>query len=531
MKKRIFLMLAIVAVLVCALAITVGAQEIKRFETDELQSGENITYLEGINEDMYLSDTGRNNSFYELLDPDFMARAVLKNSDGTYTTYPAWYFITYIQYLNGAEYSYTTDRINAMSDITGETYSTSSIIRFEFPEYKAGHGFSIKSYGSYGFVNAKYVRVPSHATSISFRNAQNLVEIEYAPGTVITSVSDKAFVDCHSLEIVRMPNSATSMGSEIVCFWSTNGSTAALKEIYLGASMASMGTKNPLNTANVNGLKIYVPETIDGATYSFSTHFPAKSMLIFTGTKAQAEAFGALKTISYEEYKESGFAHEAGTIVYGYSACDAFYDGQHVEKTQDTNPCVLVDCENCRVQNLYVGNDSTHILASTTVYARYDMAGEDVIYCTNAGCIHRVATEAPALFKCLGYSVQSFGKGGVALAYSVNGEAIEEYTLKTGNSLKYGVFAVLKDKLGDNDVFSADGTVADGVINAEVSGYALSVFEIKVTGFSDEQKDIKLAIGAYVEIENECAKEYSYMQFGTPNDGEKYSFVSYNDIA
>ena len=73
-------------------------------------------------------------------------------------------------------------------------------------------------------------------------------------------------------------------------------------------------------------------------------------MLIFTGTKEQAEAFEAIKTISYEEYVASGFAHEAGTIVYGYSVCDAFYDGAHVEKTADENPCILADCENCNVK-------------------------------------------------------------------------------------------------------------------------------------------------------------------------------------
>ena len=82
--KKIFLVLA-VAVLLCVLSISVSAEGIKKFETNELQSGDNITYLEGIDEDMYLSDAGRNNSFYELVDPNFTARAVLENSDGTYT--------------------------------------------------------------------------------------------------------------------------------------------------------------------------------------------------------------------------------------------------------------------------------------------------------------------------------------------------------------------------------------------------------------------------------------------------------------
>jgi hypothetical protein len=159
------------------------------------------------------------------------------------------------------------------------------------------------------------------------------------------------------------------------------------------------------------------------------------------------------------------------------------------------------------------------------------MAGEDVIYCTNKGCIHRVATEAPALFKCLGYSVQTYGAGGFSLAYSVNTEAIDEYTLKTGNSVAYGVFAVLKDKLGNSDVFGTDGKTADGVVSAEVSAHSLCAFEIKVVGFDDSQKDIKLAIGAYVSVTKDGTTEYSYMQDDTK--GERvgnYYIVSYNDI-
>ncbi len=530
MKKKIFLMLATVATLICVLSIAVNAQEIKKFATDEFQSEDNITYLEGINEDMYLTQDGRDNSFYELLDPNFTARAVLKNSDGTYTTYPSWYFISFTHYSNGADYAYTMDRINALSEVTGETYSTSSIIRFELPEYKENHTFKIKTSTVLGMSKVKYIRVASHITSIGFQNTNDLVEIEYAPGSNITSLPNKAFKDCHSLEVIRIPNTAKSMGNEVVVFWSTSESTAALKEIYLGASMATLGTKDALKTANVDGLKIYVPATLNGATYTFDKYFPAESMLIFTGTQAQAEAFGASKVISYEEYVETGFAHEAGTIVYGYSVCDAFYDGKHVEKTEDNNPCILADCEICNVKNLYVGNESTHSKATTIVYENYDKAGSKIVYCTNEGCIYNVTTETPALFTCLGYSSPVDDRGELAIGYTVNNEAISEYEKVTGKTLKYGVFAVLKDKLGTSDIFNANGEVVNGAINAEISGNNYAAVELKITGFTDDYKDTKLAMGVYVALTDGETAEYSYLQSGTPNENEKYSFISYNDI-
>ena len=71
---------------------------------------------------------------------------------------------------------------------------------------------------------------------------------------------------------------------------------------------------------------------------------------------------------------------------------------------------------------------------------------------------------------------------------------------------------------------------ADGVINAEITNVDFAAFELKIVGFTDEQKDTKLAIGAYVAVTDGEATEYSYMQSGEPNENEKYCFVSYNDI-
>ena len=133
-------------------------------------------------------------------------------------------------------------------------------------------------------------------------------------------------------------------------------------------------------------------------------------------------------------------------------------------------------------------------------------------------------------FVCLGYSAPEDGRGGIAIGYTVNNEAIIQYEKITGKTLKYGVFAVAKDKLGTNDVFAEDGTVADGVINAEISNHGFVAFELKIIGFTDEYKDLKLAMGAYVAVTDGETTEYSYMQSGEPNENEKYCFVSYNDI-
>ena len=174
----------------------------------------------------------------------------------------------------------------------------------------------------------------------------------------------------------------------------------------------------------------------------------------------------------------------------------------------------------------YLNNDKAILVG--IVYSNYSQNGEKTVICGNCG--EQAILEVPALFTCLGYSAPEDGRGGIAIGFTVNNVAIAEYEEATGKTLKYGVFAVMKDKLGTNDIFAEDGTAAEGVISAEITNYQFVAFELKIVGFTDEQKDTKLAMGAYVAVTDGETTEYSYMQSGEPDENEKYCFVSYNDI-
>ena len=79
-------------------------------------------------------------------------------------------------------------------------------------------------------------------------------------------------------------------------------------------------------------------------------------------------------------------------------------------------------------------------------------------------------------------------------------------------------------------MFDEDGMPNDGAIKAEV-GAGFTILEIKVAGFATEdQKDEKLALGVYVETTVEEKKEYSFLNQKAPQQGDKYYFVSYNDV-
>ena len=65
---------------------------------------------------------------------------------------------------------------------------------------------------------------------------------------------------------------------------------------------------------------------------------------------------------------------------------------------------------------------------------------------------------------------------------------------------------------------------------SEMTKYNISVFELKMTGFADNQKDTKIVFGAYVAVTDDEETAYSYIQIGTPKENEKYYAASYNDI-
>ena len=136
--------------------------------------------------------------------------------------------------------------------------------------------------------------------------------------------------------------------------------------------------------------------------------------------------------------------------------------------------------------------------------------------------------KAPALFACKGYSASKTGDG-ISLGFDINKGAIANYTEKTGKTIKYGVFAGIETYLGTNDIFAED--ISEKVITAEIARTDFAGFDVKLVGFTtDIQKNTALAMGAYVAVTDGEKTTYSYMQLGTPDEGAKYFFASFNDL-
>ena len=179
-------------------------------------------------------------------------------------------------------------------------------------------------------------------------------------------------------------------------------------------------------------------------------------------------------------------------------------------------------------------NGGEHDLENATViniaYTDFSKAGCKTLKCAKCGA-EDITDEAPALFTCLGYSAPENGDGGISIKYTVNATAIEEYTKATGKSLSYGMFATTKQAIGNSDIFDKDGNTVNGAIALDVTKSNFTFIALKMVGFeTEESKNAEFAIGAYVVTTKDEQKSYSYLQQGTPVNGEKYAYIKYNDF-
>ena len=231
--------------------------------------------------------------------------------------------------------------------------------------------------------------------------------------------------------------------------------------------------------------------------------------------------------------EEANCLHGRGTVTYCYCGYIMAQETEGVlgEHTYEDDGDCTTECL-CTVCNETMVEARQHIIKETITYLNgFLNVGEKTGTCLNEGCLKNITPKITnPLFACLGYSAPEDGRGGIAIGYTVNNEAIDEYTSITGKSLTYGVFVASKNKLGDNDIFDQEGNKANGVVSVEITSYEFAVFELKVIGFTDENKDKALAMGAYAAVTTEGTTEYVYMQDSEPDDGEKYSYVTYNGI-
>ncbi|MBE6674827.1 MAG: hypothetical protein E7596_06940 [Ruminococcaceae bacterium] len=315
-----------------------------------------------------------------------------------------------------------------------------------------------------------------------FQDTQ-LEKITFEEGSQIKVIPYRCFYMCKKLKEVVLPNTVEEVHSRAFQFTWFDG-TGSLEKLVLGANFKTFKSSNSeyYYVRGSNSLKeVYLPATfnadnIDANTaYQLFSYCP-NAVFYYCGTE---EAWDALiAKIPLKKNNETGQdtneyilnAKANGKVVFNYSACDAFYNGNH-QAGGDYN----------------IEYSGKEWLSAATKYKA----------CENCTAKADVKELAP-LFVSLGYSTN--GKGDIVQGFSFNNKDRAEYEAVLG-TISYGVVAAIdnrEDKTQGADVFALEK-----YISCDLSKAKYDFFDIKISGITEDAIDIAIFFCAYTEIGGE----------------------------
>ncbi len=421
--------------------------------------------------------------------------------------------------------------------------------------------------------NLEAINIPSSVTVINgngkqngapFYNGYSLKSVTFASMDNLTVMKNSVFAGCTSLQTIKLPNSVTEIGN--YCF----SNCASLKEISLPNSLKTIAnhafawctslevikmgssfayfnnTGDNSFTYSAGSIKeIYIPKSFYATTPDVTNNYKvsyafhgvsADCKFFYCGTAAEFEIAKAnfltqksatsnngrfinATVISYADYLADPDGYATGNyVICGYSTCDAFFNGIHTEKTDDSNPCWLTECGLCGVKDVYSGNESTHNLTTEMIYENYLANGVKKSYCTNENCTHPVNEESIApLFEFKGYSSNNDGE--MCVTYNINTVAIKEYTDFYGEALtfSYGI------------VVAANNTnpyaLSEKVVKVDLSSNEYTAVDFRLKGLGESTKDLAIAMNMYVvETKGESTTVYYLTSEGTSKTAELITY-------
>ena len=324
-----------------------------------------------------------------------------------------------------------------------------------------------------------------------FQECRALNNLVFPDG--ITSIGPNAFENCNAMTEVILPNSVVSIGKKTFAYMDN------LETISFGAGLSKL-TASDHNLELLDGcpkLKyVYMPSCFATEVQNTGNGIlrtGTNVTIFFTGTFEQAEAIKAKlpangnplianaefiaynPDINYFENAEGvNYAQTYGKtiLVYNYSACEAFYNGEH-----DV-------AENYTLE--YVGER----LLSAAVKSKA---------CSK--CIFKVdRTDLAPLFESLGYS--SYVDGTITQGYKMNSDLLGDYEDVLGD-ITYGVIAAADKRADDEREGGVDIFSLEKYLSHDLGKSPYDHFDIKIGGITEEHINTYLFFCAYVKIGEE----------------------------
>ena len=489
MKKKIFLMLAMIAVVACMLALAVSAESVHAGKVD---LDATVTLSDGTVVNLFDSE-GNALIWYENKDGELKSIRADIGIDGENKV--DFQINNWVGWVSGKEAN-QFDKI--IITVDGVEYGSGDIVVFSIMDddvvitssKKGRVGKAVNCYEN-AFKDAKkleyaFLRLDTLAFyKDSFRGASNLKYVNFEDLAELVDITANSFQDCTSLgPTLVLPMSVKNIGT------ATFRNCTSLETVVLSDKVSSLGSYDAFMDCK-KLTTIVIPGTLTNVPINSFKNSTAITKVCYVGTKEQAEAFIAsaassggnpviaeLTIISYADYEK--LADKSGKyFIYDYNYCAAFNGGNHTMAGNAVMQAVdyfkdITFADTCTVCN------GTFVDASLTINPLFTWKGFSVSEQADAnGC----------------YSVTQ--------GFYVDMEAIKAYAaIKT--DFAFGVVASVGK---ENPISIVDGeVVADSnVIFAPISKNAngeLSVvhnyFDIKVTGIDENNLSTQIAFNGYV---------------------------------
>lgn len=361
----------------------------------------------------------------------------------------------------------------------------------------------------------------------TFYGCPNLKKVEFAKGSQLTEFTGgETFKGCSQLEEVIFPNTLEKLGSSMF------HNCTKLKTINFGASIKTIGTKQ---TAGSGITTVYISDTLFkdtaasdiGGLWGWGNDYPPK-FLYYTGDADEAEAFmkkivdsgnnakfTEATVIEYSEFEKLAESERTAKcyFIYGYSSCEAFYNGNHTEP--DNLKCVA-PCTTCG--QLLTAENPVHTLVNNCQYTNgYLYQGTYTVSCGVEKCTYFEDKGAlDAIITFIGYSVPEKNANRITASYAIDLKAKSIYEALTEGTLEFGVVASFADVSESIEpVVIENGAVKSGY-NKTVcflfdSGY--SGFDFILSGFTSGEADYS---------------ETPFVMCAFVSDGTKVDYIGYD---
>ena len=330
----------------------------------------------------------------------------------------------------------------------------------------------VETFGSHCFFNCTTltsVNLPNSVTRLPdyvFSGCSSLVEISIPNSVEI--MGKHIFSNCKALEVIRMGNGFKYFDN--TDHNSFTYQTGKVKEIYIPKSFykTAPDTTYQVSYAFVgvsSNCKFFYCGTVD----EFAT--AKANFLTQTSATSNNSSFINATVITYDEYAANQDKYASGRyVVCEYNTCQAFYDGEH-EKTGEPT---------------------------------YEFKGEEYLSnyvaisaCSVCGITDSETVVCGPLFINKGYAKE---ENGSLFTYGivVDKDEIAKYVAHTGKAFNYGMIVAAGDLVNDGALFDESAKAIDGTIIIDVTTTKYTVYQLKMTGIKDSQKDLSVYACAYV---------------------------------